>query len=315
VEIEIPATHVAHLRTTARGPHDRGGTTPGEAGLNDTIAHTGRPAAPQRVGLLIMIRNELVRHGVISILRDVDPIGEVWACTTGREAFALLEEHRPGVVLCTGSNEFTPQIVARVAQYGGRVLLLLDDHDPYAVDEQAMLGAHGFLLQSETTAERLRSAVSRLAAGETSIPTRLARPLLARWLAGSAVTQREHEIMALFGRGLSTDRIARRLAISEHGVKRQVTSLLGKLDTDAAAGAVAESVQDTERGDKPPRSIARHVVISRPGSVTPRDASGGRRNQHGAALTGADRHARRAARAARRAAILGLSQPPVPIVE
>lgn len=295
---------------------------PAELGLNDA-SDRGRPAAPKTAGLLIVIGNDLVRHGVISILRDVDLIGEVWACATGPEAIALLAARRPNVVLCTGSNEFTPQIVARVAAYGGRILLLLDDDDPCSVDEHAMLGAHGFLLQGETTAERLRSAVSRLAAGETFVPGRLARPLLARWLAGSEVTERETEIMALFGRGMSTDRIARRLAISEHGVKREVTSLMGKLATYAdGAGPDAEDAAEAgsagwrpgqnERAGQLRRPLARRIVISRPGSGTPREPPGSRRNPHGKALTGADRHARRAARAAHRAAILTLTQPTAP---
>ena len=287
---------------------------PAEAGLNDTSAHAGGPAAAPRAGLLIVIDNELVRHGVISILRDAGPVGEVWACAAGREAFRLIEEHRPDIVLCTGSNEFTPQIVARAAAYGGRALLLLDEHDPYAMDEQTMLDAHGFLLQAETTAERLRGAVSRLAAGERSIPPGLTRPLVARSLTGSAVTRREHEIMALLGRGLSTDRIARRLAISEHGVKRQVTSLMGKLDTSAQTGAPAAAVAtvtaervDTFGGRDKRRAVVRHAVIFRPLSATPRSGPGGRRDQLGAAITGADRPARRAARAARRAAVLKLA--------
>ncbi|HEY3869429.1 MAG TPA: LuxR C-terminal-related transcriptional regulator [Actinocrinis sp.] len=296
---------------------------PAELGPNDASDHAGGPGEPGTAGLLIVIGNDLVRHGVISILRDIDLIGEVWACATGPEAVALLVARRPGVVLCTGSNEFAPQIVARAAAYGGRVLLLLDDDDPCSVDEQAMLGAHGFLLQGETTAEALRSAVSRLASGETLVQGRPARPLPARWQGGSAVTESETEIMALFGRGMSTDRIARRLAISEHGVKRHVTSLMGKLAThvdETAADAYAQDEAESAalwaaqsgRFGQRSRSFARRIVISRPGSGSPREAPGSRRDRYGRALTGAARHARRAARAAHRAAILTLAQPEAP---
>jgi DNA-binding NarL/FixJ family response regulator len=92
--------------------------------------------------------------------------------------------------------------------------------------------------------------MDRLAAGDMLLPSGLARALMTR-VAGTArptspicLTSREHEVLGLLAQGMSNKQIARRMDISEHGVKRHVTNLLAKLNAPNRTLAVAVALQD-----------------------------------------------------------------------
>jgi two-component system nitrate/nitrite response regulator NarL len=58
-----------------------------------------------------------------------------------------------------------------------------------------------------------------------------------------SLTARENETLALLAEGLSNKQIARRLRISEHGVKRLVGSLLLKLGSPNRTTAVVTAMK------------------------------------------------------------------------
>ncbi|WP_158587891.1 response regulator transcription factor [Actinomadura logoneensis] len=130
-----------------------------------------------------------------------------------------------------------------------KILVLLDEAE-VARSSAAALPADGFLLQMDLTVDALRDALARMARGEIPMPARLTRDLLSR--AGSPVhdvmprlvrlTAREKETLTLLAEGLSNKQIARRLAISDHGVKRLVTSVLLKLGAPNRTAAVVTAI-------------------------------------------------------------------------
>jgi adenylate cyclase len=61
--------------------------------------------------------------------------------------------------------------------------------------------------------------------------------------AASVLTGRELEVLRLVAAGLNNPRIARRLALSEHTVKRHVANILMKLELSTRAAAVAEAAR------------------------------------------------------------------------
>ncbi|MBR7832506.1 response regulator transcription factor [Actinospica durhamensis] len=216
------------------------------------IEFSQRPAvpAPEQVTLLVVIANELLRHGLISMLRGVKTVAAVTACGDEHEALELLARQRPGIVVCRACDPCAGPVAAAVRGHGARLLLLLEDLELGAVDETTMLAAQGFLIQREATLDRLRESVDRLAAGEISIPAGLARALITRGVGvgagharGLSLTAREHQVLSLLAQGLSNKQIARRLTISEHGVKRHVTNLLAKMDSPNRTLAVATALR------------------------------------------------------------------------
>jgi DNA-binding NarL/FixJ family response regulator len=80
------------------------------------------------------------------------------------------------------------------------------------------------------TSERYRRALRLAASAEPA-------------KAASVLTARELEVLRLVAAGLNNPRIARRLALSEHTVKRHVANVLMKLELSTRATAVAEAAR------------------------------------------------------------------------
>jgi DNA-binding NarL/FixJ family response regulator len=131
------------------------------------------------------------------------------------------------------------------------VLLLSRDHEEW-LDTITAIPSNGFLVQDELTSTSLASTIARVAAGDTPMPPMLANRLLSRaregvWKAaptGSNLTARERQVLELLVEGLSNKEIARRLRISQHGVKRLVSNVLAKLNCPNRTQAVAVALTD-----------------------------------------------------------------------
>jgi RNA polymerase sigma factor (sigma-70 family) len=61
----------------------------------------------------------------------------------------------------------------------------------------------------------------------------------------AGLTRREREVLRLIAEGLSNQKIATKLDVSEHTVKRHVANILTKLDLPSRAAAAAHAA----RGD------------------------------------------------------------------
>jgi LuxR family maltose regulon positive regulatory protein len=61
--------------------------------------------------------------------------------------------------------------------------------------------------------------------------------------AGAGLTRREREVLRLVAEGLSNQKIAAKLVVSEHTVKRHVANILTKLDLPSRAAAAARAAR------------------------------------------------------------------------
>ncbi|MGV1007860.1 MAG: response regulator [Dermatophilaceae bacterium] len=193
--------------------------------------------------VLVVDDQDLVRQGLRMIL-ELGGHEVVAEASNGAAAVAAVAEHEPDVVLMdirmpgTDGVEATRRVVASGSP--ARVVVLTTfDLDEYVVDA-LRAGAVGFLLK-DVTADGLLDAVHRADVGEPVVaPGVLARmmthfsdrPPLPRALpAGlSGLSEREREILALIGAGLSNAEIARTLVISMATVKTHVRHVLAKLE-------------------------------------------------------------------------------------
>jgi two-component system nitrate/nitrite response regulator NarL len=193
------------------------------------------------------IANDIIRHGIDAVLRQLPSVCEVHHCASPEDVPAAAVEGRYDVLITAD-----PGAAAAASDSTGdtRVLLLVDDADAedLALDTPA---ADGFLLQQELTAERLRQALVSVYSGELVMPSSLARRLLARRTAAnhaettgrSRLTDRQLATLHLMADGLSNKQIARRLQISEHGAKRLVTTIMVKLDAPNRTSAVLAAMR------------------------------------------------------------------------
>ena len=206
--------------------------------------------------VLIVDDQALVRGGfrlILSTTGDLEVVGEA---SDGAEGLRLARELRPDVVLMDvrmpgmDGLEATRALLADPGVATRILILTTFDLDEY-VYQALRAGAAGFLLK-DSAPEALIHAVRTVAQGETllapAVLTRLVaeyverpRPDSTRMLA--ALTEREREILAHVGRGLSNAQIAGSLHLSEATVKTHVTRIFTKLGLRDRAQAVVTAYE------------------------------------------------------------------------
>jgi len=187
----------------------------------------------------------LIRGGLHALL-DAEPGMEVVGeAADGEAGLALIRAERPDVVLMDirmpvlDGLEATRRIAADPALAHVRVVVLTT----FALDEYVFAalraGASGFLLKDEEPAALLR-AVRAAASGDALLSPSVTRRVVEAFGAGAPpsgpalagleeLTEREREIVALVGTGLSNQEIADRLVISPATARTHVSRAMLKL--------------------------------------------------------------------------------------
>lgn len=187
------------------------------------------------------------------VLEASGAITVIGEASDGEAAVGAATRLRPDVVLMDVRMPAMDGIAATEAIRAAtdvRVLVLttfgLDD---YVLGALAA-GASGFLLKTASGAELVDGTV-RVAAGDAVLDAEVTRVVVdamrGRPVAVTAdlseLTDREREVLAGVGGGLSNAQIARRLGIGESTVKTHVSRVLMKLDAPSRVQAAVVAVQ------------------------------------------------------------------------
>ena len=199
------------------------------------------------VRVLLADDQPLMLVALTILIGDTDDLEVVGRAGDGREAVRLVRELRPDVVVMDirmpGMDGIEATRQATAEPDAPKVLVLTTFDDDEYVYGALRAGASGFLLKSMAL-----DAIRVVAAGDALIAPSVTRRLIADFAGTSGpaapddaepaadssliagITDREREVLALVGQGLSNAEIAERLVISAATAKTHVARLFAKLE-------------------------------------------------------------------------------------
>ncbi|MFG1695087.1 response regulator [Nonomuraea sp. NPDC049309] len=193
------------------------------------------------IRVLVADDQALVRAGVRMLLQATGDMEVVAEAEDGAEAVRLAERHLPDVVLMdlrmprVDGLEAIKRVLA--ARPFTRIVVLTTFAEDGNVYAALRAGAAGFLVKDDDP-ERMVDAVRRAAAGEQLLAPSVLRRVVERFLAAEeqaaptvppGLTERELEVLALVGTGLSNAEIAEELHVGVTTVKTHIAAAMEKL--------------------------------------------------------------------------------------
>ena len=195
------------------------------------------------IKVLLADDEDLVRSGLRTILTSAGDIEVVAECDDGVHVADLVRQHRPHVVLLdirmrSADGIFALRKIRTLPEPPVVAMLTTFDVDEY-VQEALRIGANGFLLK-DTEPSVLIKAVRDLARGGAVLDPKVAARVLSAVADGeraaeparrllASLSDREREVVALIGQGMSNAEIGSALHLSEATVKGYVSAVLGKI--------------------------------------------------------------------------------------
>ncbi|MFJ3923461.1 response regulator [Streptomyces sp. NPDC090022] len=208
------------------------------------------------IRVLLVDDHQVVRRGLRTFLEIQDDIEVVGEASDGAEGTERAEELRPDVILMDIKMPGTDGVDAlrrlRELANPARVLIVTSFTEQRTVIPALRAGAAGYVYK-DIDPEALAAAIRSVHAGHVLLQPEVAVALLAQdespsSRGGTALTEREREVLSLIADGRSNREIARALVLSEKTVKTHVSNILMKLDladrTQAALWAVRHGLTD-----------------------------------------------------------------------
>jgi NarL family two-component system response regulator LiaR len=213
------------------------------------------------IRILVVDDHAVVREGLRALIDSEPGMTLVGEAADGEQAVQRARSLQPDVILMDlvmprkGGIEAIGEIVGENPDL--RILVLTSFAEDDKVFPAIKAGALGYLLK-DSSAEELLRAIRDVHRGEPSMHPTIAHKLMRELQRPSdlppteePLTEREVEVLRLVARGLSNQKIADRLVVSERTVRTHVSNILDKLHlanrTEAALYALREGLASLDQ--------------------------------------------------------------------
>jgi len=194
----------------------------------------------------------MFREGLISILASrgagIEVVGH---CSTGEEAFALLRENSPHVVITQIDVDLhqAKEVLRgiREASPDSRIVVLTIFDNLRYVQALSKLGIDAYIHKTSSTRELVATieTLMREPRGENTVVS-MPRASLERMGDGpmGALSERETEVLVHVARGLSNYQIATEMHLAESTVKRHLANIYEKVGVGSRSEATRLALQE-----------------------------------------------------------------------
>lgn len=217
---------------------------------------SGSRGAENPIRVFLLDDHEVVRRGVRDLLGDEPDISVVGEAGTAEQALARVPALRPDVAvldvrLPDGNGvDVCRELRSRMPDLACLMLTSFDDEE--ALLDAVMAGASGYVLKLIQGGD-LVAAVRTVGSGRSMLDPSAAARLMSR-LRGDGreeaegdvlygLSDRERDVLALIGEGLTNREIGLRLYLAEKTIKNHISRLLAKLGVERRVQAAVIAAQ------------------------------------------------------------------------
>ncbi len=205
------------------------------------------------IRIILADDHAMVRAGIRALVDRIAGVEVVGEAANGRDAVALVEQHRPDLALLNISmpelNGFEATIRIRAAHPRTRVVILSLHADEEYVRRALSCGASGYLVKTADAAE-LELAIRAASRGDVwlspSVSTAIVRSLIDREPPGGPfelLTSRQREVLQLVTEGLTSKQIADRLGLGVKTIESHRAQLMKRLGVSNIPSLVRAAIR------------------------------------------------------------------------
>jgi DNA-binding NarL/FixJ family response regulator len=231
----------------------RGGIRTSRHRQDNAAPRISHGVRPRSIRLLIVETQRLFRQSLRLLLEREQDVAGVTEATDGREAYKLVIEDKPDIVLLDVDlpNLDVESLTRLIRQHvpDPRVLLLARYDEDIRIIAAMQAGAFGYILKDTDQADFLR-IIRATARGEhiltpiipdhfvRTVPGAVRQPPETHTTLPSSLTDREREILACAAAGRSNKEVADQLCVSVETVKTHLHHVYQKLSVSGRVEAI-----------------------------------------------------------------------------
>lgn len=197
------------------------------------------------IRVLVVDDHAVVRNGLVMLVQHEPKMTAIAEASSGTEAIALFDHHRPDVTLMDlRMPDFSGvEAIAAIRQaYPDARIIILTTYDG---DEEIYRGLHagarGYLLK-DTPLDEITNAIRIVHSGKKYIPSDVGAKLSDR-VNGLQLSERECQVLQFVAKGKSNREIGEQLSVTEGTVKMHLNHILSKLQASDRTQAVVTALK------------------------------------------------------------------------